>query len=63
MSSREGKMAELLTPNEAAQILKVDRLTIYRWIKSGRLEARRLPDGGLRIEAEELEKLLTKTKV
>lgn len=55
-------MTELLTPNEVAKRLKVDRITVYRWIKSGRLQARRLPDGQLRIEAKELDDLLTKTK-
>jgi len=55
-------MPELFTPMEAAKRLKVDRLTIYRWIKSGRLQANRLPDGRLRIEAKELDKLLTKIK-
>ena len=55
-------MPELFTPIEAAKRLKVDRITIYRWIKSGRLQASRLPDGRLRIEAKELDNLLTKTK-
>lgn len=55
-------MSELFTPIEAAKRLKVDRITIYRWIKSGRLQANRLPDGRLRIEGRELDKLLTKIK-
>ena len=55
-------MSELFTPIEAAKQLKVDRITIYRWIKSGRLQANRLPDGRLRIEAKELDNLLTKIK-
>lgn len=55
-------MPELFTPNEAAKRLKVDRITIYRWIKSGRLQANRLPDGRLRIEAKELDNLLTRIR-
>ena len=55
-------MSELLTPNEAAKKLKIDRITIYRWVKSGRLQAKQLPNGQLRIEAKELDKLLTKIK-
>jgi excisionase family DNA binding protein len=30
---------EWLTPLEAAELLRVDRVTIYRWIKSGELPA------------------------
>ncbi len=53
-------MSELFTPIEAAKRLKIDRITIYRWIKSGRLQAKRLPNGRIRIEERELDKLLTK---
>lgn len=53
---------ELLTPNQAADRLQVHLMTIYKWISSGRLEAKRLPGGGLRIEVTELEKLLTENK-
>ena len=56
-------MPELFTPIEAAKRLKVDRITIYRWLKSGRLQANRLPDGRLRIKGRELGKLLTKIRV
>ena len=55
-------MSKLFSPNEAARWLKVDRITIYRWIKSGRLQANQLPDGRLRIEAKELDKLLTRIR-
>lgn len=49
---------ELLTANQAAERLQIHLMTVYRWIKEGRLQAKRLPGGGLRIEAVELEKLL-----
>jgi len=58
----QGGMSELLTPNEVAKRLKVDRITIYRWVKSGRLQAKRLPDSQIRIEANKLDNLLTKIK-
>jgi len=53
---------EYLTAEEAAGRLKVHLMTIYKWIKSGRIQARRLPGGGLRIDAQELEKLLGQNK-
>ena len=51
-------MVEILTAKEVAGRLKVHLMTVYRWVSSGRLKASRLPGGGLRIEAKELEKLL-----
>jgi len=51
-------MGILLTPKEAARRLKLDRLTIYRWVKSGRLKAKRLPGGHLRIGIAEIDKIL-----
>ena len=54
-------MLEILTANEVANRLKVYLMTVYRWISSGRLEASRLPGGGLRIDAKEIEKLLERT--
>ncbi len=32
-------MEELFTPKQAAVKLKVSRMTIFRWLKSGRLNA------------------------
>ena len=43
-------MTEYLTPKEAAEALKVDRLTIYRMIKDGRLPASRIGKRGWRID-------------
>lgn len=36
-------MSELLMVSEVARILRVDDTTVRRWIKSGALEAVRLP--------------------
>ncbi len=52
-------MVEILTAKEVADRLKVHLMTVYRWVSSGRLEVSRLPGGGLRIDAKELEKLLS----
>lgn len=39
----------LLRVKEAAQLLKVSKWTIYRWIDEGRLEATKIGGGSLRI--------------
>lgn len=55
-------MAEILTAKEVAGRLKVHLMTVYRWVSSGRLEVSRLPGGGLRIDAKELDKLLSQRR-
>lgn len=47
-------------PREAAERLRVHLMTIYKWISRGQLKATRLPGGGLRIEAKELDKMLSR---
>lgn len=47
----------LLKVNEVAEKLRVKPLTIYRWIRSGKLRALRI-DGILRVESEEVDRLL-----
>mgnify|MGYP006386570905 FL=1 len=39
----------LLRVKEAAQLLQVSKLTIYRWIDEGRLNATKIGGGSLRI--------------
>ncbi len=51
-------MEKLLKPSEAAEILSLRKLTIYRWIKAGKIKAVRLPDGRLRVAESELEKIV-----
>ena len=48
----------LLKVKEAASILNVDRRTIWRWIKKGRIQAIRLPSGRYRIPEGEVVKIL-----
>ena len=54
-------MNPLLTINEAAEFLHVDRRTIYRWIESGRLVVITLPSGRHRIRPEEFRSTLPGT--
>ena len=51
-------MTKLFMPIEAARRLKLDRITIYRWIKAGRIKAKRLPSGHLCIGTAEINKIL-----
>jgi excisionase family DNA binding protein len=37
-----GRSREILTPDQAADYLQVDRETVYRYIKSGKLDASKL---------------------
>lgn len=46
----------LLTPHEVSDRLKVSLGTVYAWIKSGKLESRRL-GGVLRTSAEALQRM------
>lgn len=49
---------KLYTPEEAAQLLKVTRRSIYTYLKSGNLEAVKIGNGW-RISQEALEKFLS----
>ena len=55
-------MEVILTVKQVAKRLQVHIVTIYKWISQGLIPAQRLPGGWLRIEAKELDKLLTKIK-
>lgn len=52
-------MSELLTVKEAAELLRVNKYSIYRWIEAGSLPARRLGHGrtraAIRIKQVDLE--------
>lgn len=42
----------LLRPDEVAAYLQVSRRTVYLWIDLGKMEAVRLPGGGIRVKRE-----------
>ena len=52
-------MERLLKVKEAALILNVDRRTIWKWIKEGRIKAIRLPSGSYRIPESEVIRIIT----
>ncbi len=54
------KGTEFYTAKEVAEILKVNIMTIYRYIKAGRLQAHKIGKD-FRIEKSELERFLKKT--
>ena len=49
---------QFLSPRQAAERLGLQTVTIYRWIKVGRIKAQRLLNGQLRIESLQIEKFL-----
>lgn len=59
MILQRADMTDFYTPQEAAEILQVDRTTLYRWIYAGDLNAQRI-GGRWRIEPDEVDRVLTK---
>ena len=49
-----GRLRQLLSIRAAAEIAGVTRKTIYRWLKAGLLEYRRLPSSTIRILRDSL---------
>ncbi len=45
-------MKELLTPEEAARLLKVDQATVRAWLRAGKLKGVKLGGGHWRISEE-----------
>ena len=52
-------IGEYLTVAEAAELLKVHKSTIWRWIESGSLPAYRVGRRGVRLKKEDLERSIT----
>jgi len=52
-------MVRVVSPRVAGELLGVTTLTIYAWIKIGKLSAYRLPSGYLRIREDDLHAFLT----
>jgi len=56
-------MQRLLTLDEVAKELRIEKRTLYLWIKQKRIKAIKLPNGNLRIESTELERVLKDSSV
>jgi len=52
--------SRLYTVEETCEILKVSKITLYRWIKRGWISPIILPSGRLRIPEDEVQKILEK---
>lgn len=48
----------MVSPQEAAEMLSVDRETIFRWVKQGRLAASKLSPRIVRIRVADIEAML-----
>jgi excisionase family DNA binding protein len=55
-------VSEYLTPRQVAEVLSVDRLTVYRMIHDGRLAASRVGKRGLRVSREAVAAVLRPVK-
>lgn len=50
----------LLTPVEAAAVLRISKSTMYRWIRACKVPHIRLPSGDVRIDEAQLDAWLAK---
>jgi excisionase family DNA binding protein len=58
-------MDELITIDEAMKILKVSRITLHRWVKSGKIKALKLGEGrkgAVRFRREDIETFLSNSE-
>lgn len=58
MESKE----RLLRTGEVAEMLGVDRHTVIRWVREGKIRAIRLPSGRHRIPESEVRKILERSE-
>jgi len=59
----EGKTRRYLSIAKVAEILCVHRRTVERWVREGKIEAHQPFAQCIRIPAEEVERLLTRTNI
>ena len=52
------KKERMFRSGEVAEILGVDRHTVVKWIKEGKIKAIKLPSGRYRIPESEVKKIL-----
>jgi len=60
MASHKKEFGPFLTPAEVADILRVHKRTIYRYVELGILKAVRPTDGVIRIREDELKRFIKK---
>jgi len=48
-------------PKEVCKILRIDRRTLWKWIKDGKIKAIKLPSGRYRFPESELKRILEAT--
>ena len=53
-------MEKLMTVEEAAEVLRAHRKTVYGWIEKGLLRAIKLPTGSLRVTEEAIDEFVKK---
>jgi excisionase family DNA binding protein len=53
----ENVLERLLTPQEVSEALQVHRGSVYRWIREGRLPAKRMTGRQFRIRREDVQEL------
>ncbi len=52
-------LARSMSAGEVADELKVHRVTVWRWIREGKISAVRVGDGNWRIDGDDLARLVT----
>lgn len=55
-------MSELLSPREVCRLLGISYITLWRWIRQGRIRAVKLPSGRYAIPRSEIERILGNVK-
>lgn len=61
--TRETVKRLMVSPQAAADMLDVDRETVYRWIKDGRLRASKLAPRTVRIRMADIEMLIEERRL
>lgn len=51
-------MPDLLLPDEVAGELRVDRETVLRWLRDGKMRGIKLPGGDWRVSRAEVDRIL-----
>jgi len=57
MTERNNNVGPLITPTEAAAVLRISPRTLWRWQSRGHITPVRLPNGFRRFALEDIERL------